>query len=148
MSCYIKNHKDILPEINYFSSNDFTASTFINNIIANLDSLEENITSLDCEVNDFYSFYQYIWIQSVKRFIKDINKFNISTEIKNKIIKIFENIILNNKSFISYINNNYGNIFNKDNHTEVRFYRIQNIILDLIYNKFSKTINENVFLFL
>lgn len=147
MPCYIEKHKDILSEINYYSSKDFTASIFINNIINNLDSLEANKESLNCEVSDFYSFYQYIWIQSVKRFIKDINEFNISIEIKDKIIKIF-NINSNNRSIISYINNNYNDIFNKNNHTEVRFYTIQNILLDLIYNKFSKTINENVFSFL
>lgn len=147
MACYIEKHKDILSEINYCSSKDFTTSIFINNIINNLDSLEANKEFLNCEVSDFYSFYQYIWIQSVKRFIKDINEFNVSIEIKDKIIKIF-NINSNNRSIISYINNNYNDIFNKNNHTEVRFYAIQNILLDLIYNKFSKTINENVFLFL
>lgn len=42
MPCYIEKHKDILSEINYYSSKDFTTSIFINNIINNLDSLEAN----------------------------------------------------------------------------------------------------------
>lgn len=148
VSCYIEQHKELLTNIKYYGEHDFSSGFFAKNVIDNLDTLEKEPDSLNPAVNDLISLYQYLWTYSFKRFVQDIDCFTIDDATKNKIKKLDKQIKQDDKSFILYVNNNYQIIFSKDSHTEVKWYSIYSLLLELIYDKFSGGIAKDVYLFL
>ena len=148
MSCYIEQHKELLDHIKYYGANDFSAGFFVKNIVDNLNILEQSVDSLTCAVNDLMSLYQYLWICSFKKFVNDIDCYILSDDVKSKIKCLNEKINPNNKSFIAYVNNNFGIIFSKESHTEVKWHSIYELLLELVYERFTGGIAKDVFLFL
>lgn len=148
MSCYIEQHKEFLDHIKYYGANDFSAGFFVKNIVDNLNTLEQSVDSLTCAVNDLMSLYQYLWICSFKKFIKDIDCYILTDDIKNRIKFLDKMIDLNNKSFIAYVNKNFEIIFTKGNHNEVKWNSICGLILELVYEKFTGGITKDVYIFL
>lgn len=145
MTCYIEKHKELLSVIKYY--NDLSGCRFTKLVLKNLNSLEMEKETLNCEIDDLMTMYQYLWSLSFQEFITNINKYEIEEFNKSRILELGKKIRPNNKSFISFINNNFQFVLKKENHFEVRWQKICTMLLDLIYNKFSKMIEDKVFLY-
>lgn len=145
MTCYIEKHKELLSVIKYY--NDLSGYRFAKLVLENLNSLEMEKETLNCEIDDLMTMYQYLWSLSFQEFVTNISKYEIEEFNKSRILELEKKIRPNNKSFISFINNNFQLVLKKENHIEVRWRTICTMLLDLIYNKFSKMIENKVFLY-
>lgn len=90
MACYIDKHKELLSMLKYYGPHDIVSSIFAKNIVSNIDSLESDIESVNCNVIDLISLYQYMWNISFIRFSSDINEYSFDGDIKSRIKLIVE----------------------------------------------------------
>ena len=87
MTCYFEKNKELLTMIKYYGCRDYAGCIFASNVVNNIASLEENVTSINTDVYNLTSMYQYIWILSFKKFVEEINEYKIDDDIKESNIK-------------------------------------------------------------
>lgn len=148
MPCYFDSNKELLSIIEYCGYRDFVSGIFAKNVVENLESLEKNVGSLNSDVYDLVSLYQYIWISSFKKFVTEIDEYAIGDDIKNRIKQLSIKINQSDKTFVDYINKNYETVFSKNSHVEVKWYEIADSLFELIYTKFSNVISDDAFSFI
>ena len=148
MPCYFDSNKELLTMIEYYGYKDFAGGIFAKNVVENLETLEKNVSSMNSDVYDLNSLYQYVWISSFKKFVAEIDEFAIDDNIKDKIKQLSLKISPSNKTFVDYINKNYEIVFSENSHVEVKWYEIADSLLELIYAKFSNVVSDDVFSFI
>lgn len=148
MTCYFESNKELLTMIEYYGSRDFAGGIFAKNVVENLESLEKNVSSINSDVYDLMSLYQYIWISSFKNFVAEIDEYAIDDNIKDRIKQLSLKISQSNKTFVDYINKKYEIVFSENSHVEIKWYEIADGLLELIYAKFSNVVSDDVFSFI
>ena len=156
MTCYFEKNKELLTMIKYYGYRDYAGCIFASNVVNNIASLEENVTSINTDVYNLTSMYQYIWILSFEKFVEEIDEYKIDDDIKVRIKQLSLKINPSNKpfsktfnkTFVDYINKNYKIVFSEKSHVEVKWYSIADSLLKLVYEKFSKSISDDVFSFI
>lgn len=140
--------KNICSVMKYYGVNDFIGGVFVKNVIDNIDDIENLASEINVNINDKEDFYLHLWSLSFKQMVKEINLYEIDDSMKNRIIALNKKIDYSPSHFINYVNNNYIIVFNKNGNNEVKWYEYFEILLELIYNKYSLSIQTAVFEYL
>ena len=145
----MENNKEtsFLSDFIYYGSNDFYGSFFVKNVCDNIIYLEKNFQILNKEIQGIEDMYHFLWCVSLKKMVSEIDNYNLDKDLKQRIIVLADKIKPVVLSFISYINDNYLVIFDKQNHDEKKWGRFFYYVLDLCYGYYSKKINDDVFRF-
>lgn len=134
-----------IKSMKYYGSGDLAGGVFLKNVINSIELLESNIEELNDDIYELEDLYRYMWLLSFKEMVVEIDKYLISEEIKNKIKSLDLKINYSPGRVIKYINENYKVALDKNNIDEVRWYEFYDILMNIIYGKYSGGINEEVF---
>lgn len=140
----ILQEKKNLQYLKYYGNNDYLGRFFVKGILDNLDWIEQNLSSLNNEIADVETLYLYLWRNAFVSVSNDIDSYNIDSSYKNRIKNISKSFIIENGSFIRYINENYTFVFDKKNHESDIWHCFFDETCKLCFDKFKKTISENV----
>ena len=134
----------------YVKGNDFAGLIFVKNVIDNLNAIEEKLHNYTINVSSLYDLYDYFWLQDFLTFSNDVAQYSgISDNDKKRVINISKEIRFDIKSLICFVNNNYEEIFNKNNIEEPMYwFRFFPKMLELCYGVYSAGFDKSVFDFL
>ena len=136
---------DEIRSMKYYGSGDLAGGIFVKNVIDSLKTIEDNLTEINSDIVEIEDLYRYLWILSFREMVNEIDCYNIEEPIKKKIKQLSQYIDYSPARFIRYINENYESALNKESVTEVRWYEFYDMLMDLIYGKYSSGIVEEVF---
>lgn len=136
---------DEIKSMKYYGSGDLAGGIFVKNVIDSLKTIEDNLTEINSDIVEIEDLYRYLWILSFKEMVVEIDCYNIEEPIKEKIKQLSQYIDFSPARFIRYINENYESALNKESVTEVRWYEFYDMLMNLIYGKYSSGIVDEVF---
>ena len=136
---------DEIKSMKYYGSGDLAGGIFVKNVIDSLKTIEDNLTEINSDIVEIEDLYRYLWILSFKEMVVEIDLYNIEEPLKLKIKQLSQSIDYSPARFIQFINDNYETALNKECVTEVRWYEFFEMLMNLIYGKYSSGINSKVF---
>ena len=134
-----------IRSLKYYGSGDLTGGIFVKNVVDSLEALESNVSELNDDIVELEDLYRYLWLLSFQEMVLEIDKYNVSDEIKKRIKNLHILINYSPKRFIKYINENYTIALDKTKVDEVRWYEFYDILMELIFNKYARGIKSEVF---
>lgn len=137
-----------LNDFVYGGREEFGSGLFVMAVCENIEYLESVANELSKEIESIADMYDYLWCLSLKRMIKDLPSCKIDEGLKTRIKNFANSIKINELSFIKYTNDNYQEIFNKENHDREKWPAFFYYVLDLCYGTYSQGINSEVFRYL
>lgn len=134
-----------IKSLKYYGSGDLAGGIFVKNVIDNLDVLESNVLELNDDIVELDDLYRYLWLLSFQEMTLEIDKYNVTDNIKKKIKNLNDLIDYSPKRFIKYINKNFKIALDKTKVGEVQWYEFYDTLMDLIFNKYANGIKSEVF---
>lgn len=132
----------------YYGSRDYLGGYFVKQVYKNINYLEQNIELINKPISTLDDIYTFLWSYSYKKMVDDIDNYKIDQEIKKRVIDLSNNINLQSKAFIKFINNNYAIAFVEKNHNDVKWGEFIRSCLELCYGPYLRSIKKEVFNFL
>ena len=136
---------DEIKFMKYYGSGDLAGGIFVKNVIDSLKIIEDKLTEINSDIVEMEDLYRYLWILSFKEMVVEIDLYNIEESLKLKIKQLSQSIDYSPARFIRFINDNYETALNKECVTEVRWHEFFEMMMNLIYGKYSSGINSEVF---
>ena len=140
--------KEEIKSLKYYGSGDLAGGIFVKNVVNELEALESNVSELNDDIVEVEDLFRYLWILSFHEMVLEIDKYSLNVDIKIRIKELDKLIDYSPKRFIKYINKNFAVALDKTKVNEVRWYEFYDILMDLIFNKYSSGIHYEVFEFI
>lgn len=135
-----------IESLKYYRFGNLASHVFVDVVKNSIDLLEKNLQILNGDIVNNEDLFRYLWLFSFHDLVNDIDEYKyLDDSMRDRIKELDKKIDRSPKFFINFINKNYKEFFVQKVVDEFYQYGCFDLVLDLIFNKYSNGIVKDVF---